>query len=647
MELRLGRRAFLVPIIAAVLIALAAIGGFTLTRDDAQDQERDAFFRDLVAARFEFANTVQVAVQSFAQLGVSGVAPTADARAAGIDAIELVGPQGPANLSPALQSSLDVARDTGAVRATPPLRRPGYSTPVVLLVQPRYQEGMPHTTTASRRAGLTGFVVAILSPAAAAGQAFQGIDGSVVVHDGGDVLLRAGTTGNDDPIRARFDVAGRSWQIDGRAHTGNSAATPIVLLIVGLTLAGGMLFTGQALHQIEAQATARAEDREDDLSTIAAVGPLLQQSLDLAEVLPAATSFLADRFSLDGVAVAYVDEGGDLVQAFSLGHRVPGIVERLVSVPAPPAEVKAGEAFAIPLLRGGRAVGALYALPRRNLSQERTRTLVSVADLFGTAVANARQYEREQLAVKRLQDLDRLKTEFLGTVSHELRTPIAAIVGFGGLLDSGLEDMSIEEQRDFLGRLLRNATSLSSLVQDLLDFSRIGRASFRLHAEEVELRELADRVIGQLATPDQEHRYSIESPPRVWAFADSEAVERVLVNLLSNAAKYSPPDSAITVTLAQHGEAATIMVDDNGVGVSEEDRPHVFQRFFRGTSPAAMNTRGAGIGLAVVKDVVERLGGSVSVDAAPSGGARFTVVLPAHPSSESPAEMKGATHEIP
>jgi signal transduction histidine kinase len=284
----------------------------------------------------------------------------------------------------------------------------------------------------------------------------------------------------------------------------------------------------------------------------------------------------------------------------------------------------------VPLLRGGRVIGALHASGRVDLSPQRTRTFVTVAERIGTALANARQFERERETVRRLTEIDRLQNEFLGTVSHELQTPITAILGFSSMLDEQYDDLTPEERRDFVRRVSRNATSLSRLVRELLDFSRLGRRQFELHPHEIDLSELTTRIIDQFAGLVERHRIVLDAPAGIWALADIEAVERVLSNLLSNAAKYSPADTTITVTLSHVGDEARITVDDAGPGVAEEDAPHVFHRFYRGNSPAAVKTRGAGIGLAVVKELVDRMGGSVSVGVSPQGGARFTVILPVH-----------------
>ncbi|MEY2567365.1 MAG: hypothetical protein QOE35_1894 [Actinomycetota bacterium] len=642
MEFRLGPRALVVPAVAAALVAAASVGGFFLSRDDGRDHDTKRFLHAYAPAQLDFADAVNATLQRLTHPSVSASAAT------GVDSVSDVGPEGLSTGGTTTETVFALARDTGAMRATAPVTMPDHHDRVTLIVIPHYRDGA--ATTAQRRSSLTGYTVAVLVPADLARQHLATSGGSIVVSDGGATLFRAGPPLRNDGnvVRARLDVGGRSWLLAARPQFAGPGGAPAAVLVVGLVLALGLLLTGRALHDVESSATQRAQDREDDLRTVAGLSPLLQQSLELAEVLPAATSFLADRFGLVGIAVCYIDDSGGLVQAFSLGQRVPGLPDETGALRPAPREVRAGQPLTVPLLRGGRAVGILHAMPGRDLGPERTRTLLAVADMFGTAVANARQYEREQLALRRLQELDRMKTEFLGTVSHELRTPIAAIVGFSGLLDAGLEQMPIEEQRDFLARLMRNAASLSSLVQDLLDFSRLGRPSFELHPEELDLGDLTARIIRQTATPDEEHRYVVDAARTVWAFADADAVERVVTNLLSNAAKFSPPQSVISITLSQQGEAAVLMVDDTGPGVAEGDRDHVFERFYRGASAAAVSTRGAGIGLAVVKDVVERMGGSVSVEPAPGGGARFVVMLPTRPAgtaspSSSSAATKGGT----
>jgi signal transduction histidine kinase len=652
-ELRLGRRALAVSAVAAILTAAAGIGGFVLTRTHERDDARRVFLRDALPAVTTFETAVHAAVTGAARLAGPN-APAADAAAAraGLEAIVEV-PAGPGSATPAavmatgdrgivitpdaatqaaIDATFDVARDRAEVRASPPVATGGRIAPVTLIVVPRYRSDAPTATTAQRRVALERFTVGVLRPADAADslRPLAADGGGVAVSDGDAVLLATGRRTGDDPVRVRFAVAGRSWTVTAVPPAGDSGTLPFAVLGGGLGLAVLMLASGRRSYAIEQRAVAEAAAREEDLGAVAVMGPLLQESLDLSDVLPAASAFLADHFDLEGVSIAYADDEGELIEAFTLGRRLIGVPRHPGELRSPPSELRAGEVAAVPLLRGGRVIGALHAMARIDLSPQRTRTFVTVAERVGTAVANARQFEREREAVRRLTELDRLQNEFLGTVSHELQTPITAILGFSSMLDEQYDDLTAEERRDFVARVARNATSLSSLVRELLDFSRLGRGQFNLNVHEIDLSEVLTRVVEQFAGLVERHRIVLEAQPGVWALADSEAVERIVSNLLSNAAKYSPAGTAIDVALSHHGDRARIIVDDAGPGVAEEDRPHVFHRFYRGNSAAAVETRGAGIGLAVVKDLVERMGGTVAVGGAPTGGARFTVVLPVH-----------------
>jgi signal transduction histidine kinase len=642
------------------VVAIAGIGGFLLTREQARDNTRQRFFTAVAPAQLGFAADINESVSSFSRLGAGPRSPANDAVALGLEAVVDVNAAGPttsadilaaltergvavargSDVESELEQTLDRALDTGAVRASAPIGRG--NTRTTLLVLPVFRPGAVLVTTADRRSGLAGYVVGALQPRNAASRRLTGIPGgSVEVQDAGAVLFDAGPrrAPDDETLESRLPVAGRSWLISARPDLGATGTTPGLVLASALLLAAALLAAGRYLAHMERLAGQQAEQRERDLSTIAGVGPLLQESLDLAEVLPAASAFLADRFDLDGVSVSYVDDGGRLVEAFTVGRRLAGIPSRPAELRSTPPEVAPGDVVSVPLLRGGRVIGAVHALANKGLTHERTRTLATVGEMIGTAVSNARLYEREQDSVRRLQELDRLKTEFLGTVSHELRTPITAILGFSQLLHEEFEGIPVDQRRDFVARVARNAASLNTLVQDLLDFSRIGRPSFELHLQEVDLTEATNRILDQLATMVEHHRVLIESPGNVWVFADPEAVERIVSNLLSNAVKFSPPDSVVTVTIGHHPDGASFVVDDAGPGVSEEDRPLVFHRFYRGDSAAAMSTRGAGIGLAIVKDLVDRMQGTIEVSTAPGGGARFAVVLPARPQDDP------ATHE--
>jgi signal transduction histidine kinase len=188
--------------------------------------------------------------------------------------------------------------------------------------------------------------------------------------------------------------------------------------------------------------------------------------------------------------------------------------------------------------------------------------------------------------------------------------------------------LSEPDRLDYLERIDRNAASLGLLVDDLLDFARLDRHTFTVTPQPVNLSELVPAVVEQTSSILPEHRLTMTMAPDVVAVADPSAVERILVNLLSNAAKYTPPNTTVDVTVDRLATKATITVTDDGPGIPASERERIFDRFYRVDNHAARTTRGVGIGLALVLELVKLLEGTITVSDGPKGGTRFTVELP-------------------
>lgn len=349
-------------------------------------------------------------------------------------------------------------------------------------------------------------------------------------------------------------------------------------------------------------------------------------------VLSAVAMKLAADLDLAAVGVWRVEDDGRFTETFATGHgalRAP-CPERPVDPTAVPERLGPGEEALVPLQRSGRVLGALGVRPRAAMGRAEMATVRAVGDVLAGAIAEAQIEEREQEVARRLEEVDLLKTEFLTTASHVLRTPLTAIVGFGSVLETSYDRLSDDQRREFIGRIAHNATALAQLVDDLLDFSRLERHACGVQLHTVDLSAALAELVEKLGDVLGAHHVDLRVTPGVTASTDRSVFERVVSNLLSNAAKFSPPASTIGVGLERHGDHAVVTVDDEGPGVPPDERPHVFSRFYRGHSDAALRTRGAGIGLSVVKRLVEDLHGAVSVGTSPGGGARFAVMLPIH-----------------
>jgi len=298
----------------------------------------------------------------------------------------------------------------------------------------------------------------------------------------------------------------------------------------------------------------------------------------------------------------------------------------------------------VPVHRDGTAVGVLNVYLRRphRFTSEETEFLIALAEHAGIAIDRARLFAHEKEAAERLRDLDRLKSDFVATVSHELRTPLTAIEGFALTLRQSWRQFPAEIRDELLERLEDNSRSLEHLITHLLDFGRLERGEFQVQLADEDVDELVDRILGNMVHELAGHALVSDVVPGLRVMADRYAFDRILGNLLSNAAKFSPPGSVIEVDAVRSGDEVQIAVRDRGPGIPPQDLEHVFDRFYRGVQRA----RGTGIGLAVVKDLVELHGGRVEVANAPvngGGGALFTVYLPwSRPASE-PGDVDMAT----
>lgn len=246
-----------------------------------------------------------------------------------------------------------------------------------------------------------------------------------------------------------------------------------------------------------------------------------------------------------------------------------------------------------------------------------------------TAMAELERRETELAALnQRLTELDRLKSQFFANVSHELRTPLTLILA---PLERRLQRPGAEpgEQRE-TELMLRNARLLYRHVADLLDAAKLEAGGMTLAWTELDLAALVRTMASHFESLAEERAiaYRINTPPRLTVQGDAEKLQRVLLNLLSNAFKFTPDTGGIMVRLTPRADAARIEVLDTGPGIPAEMRQAVFERFRQVEGGTQRHHGGTGLGLSIVKDFVELHGGSVVAEAGPGGGALFRVELP-------------------
>jgi len=245
-----------------------------------------------------------------------------------------------------------------------------------------------------------------------------------------------------------------------------------------------------------------------------------------------------------------------------------------------------------------------------------------------------RMIGRLEEAFSRVTQSEQRMRRFLADASHELRTPLTALRGTSQvLLRHGDEDRPevIEAVRDIHDEAVR----LSHLVDDLLTLNRLD-AEESLQPEEISLPAFIDDFADRYASAwsDREFDFDRDAFERARVWADPEALRRMLLNVVDNAAKYSSAESPIRVTAEAGPQTVAIQVSDGGPGLSEEDQRHVFERFYRGSESRSRRTGGSGLGLAIVQALAQRSAGSVSLDTAPGRGTTVSITLPTADSRE-------------
>ncbi len=238
--------------------------------------------------------------------------------------------------------------------------------------------------------------------------------------------------------------------------------------------------------------------------------------------------------------------------------------------------------------------------------------------------------------IEALQELDRIKDELLSTVNHELRTPLTSLRGFAELML--MREFPREKQRELLGVILEESLRLERLVTDLLDLQRAGRGGLDYHFQrDLDLMSVvmeAARPFAIDAAGNERVRIEAPATPSM-VRADPQRIHQVIANLLSNAIKFSGQHAEIVVQVRNEGSFALVSVEDNGPGIPAAALPQLFERFYRVDNSATRRVGGSGLGLSLVRAIIEAHGGEVNVESEVGKGSRFWFSLP-HAIGEAP-----------
>jgi signal transduction histidine kinase len=286
--------------------------------------------------------------------------------------------------------------------------------------------------------------------------------------------------------------------------------------------------------------------------------------------------------------------------------------------------------IAVPLVRSGRALGALGIRsyePTTAYTEDDARMLALFADQAAAALTTVEAFGRQREAVEQLERLNRAKSEFVSIVSHEFRTPLTGIQGFSEMMRD--EELTLDEMREYAGDINKDAQRLNRMIDEMLDLDRMESGRMTIHPERMDLNSVVEEAVDRVRPNAPNHTLTLDLQSHLPQIqADRDRITQVASNLLNNAVKYSPTGGRITVTTRAEGDQLRLDVRDEGLGIPPEALETIFERYSRVDSQATKDIPGTGLGLPIVRQIVQLHGGKVWAESELGRGSVFHVVLP-------------------
>jgi PAS domain S-box-containing protein len=303
----------------------------------------------------------------------------------------------------------------------------------------------------------------------------------------------------------------------------------------------------------------------------------------------------------------------------------------------------------LPLRTRREMLGALVIAandPERRITDDKLPLAEELAERAALAVENAKLYTEQVDARRKVEDLSRLKDEFLSIASHELRTPVTSIKGYTQLAKTLIRENDLPTSEEYLDIALDQIDRMSRLIVELLDVSRIETGRLEIRHEPISWVQFVRGMVNRQHTAVSDRRFHLNVPNTdAVVMGDRDRLEQVLGNLLENAVKYSPEGSEIFVDVQERGDQIVTSVCDRGIGIPNDELSQVFERFHRGRQVSSTNYGGLGLGLYIAKEIVDRHSGAISVESKEGSGTTFFFSLPAAPAvtaSVAPQEQPQA-----
>jgi signal transduction histidine kinase len=292
--------------------------------------------------------------------------------------------------------------------------------------------------------------------------------------------------------------------------------------------------------------------------------------------------------------------------------------------------------IAVPLQLHGEVIGVVEAVNKQDgteMSWDDVEILSTLATQAAVAVNNARLLSQLQAAYDELNELDRMKSEFIAVAAHELRTPLSLILGYSAFLRANASGLAREQAEV----VLQGAMRLRSLIDDMANLREVDAGEAVLQLETVPMQELVELSVEEMKhiAEAKQQRIHLSMPAcPVLVEADRERITLALVNLLSNAVKFTPSGRRVGVRVGSARGEAWATVWDTGIGISQDQQARVFDRFYQAEGSLTRQYGGMGLGLSIVKEMVDIHHGSVSVESQPGKGSAFTIRIPIYQTAQ-------------
>lgn len=284
----------------------------------------------------------------------------------------------------------------------------------------------------------------------------------------------------------------------------------------------------------------------------------------------------------------------------------------------------------VPIKVKNTIIGVLFVhSTKKRAFSGKMRMLIAFANEAGIAIENARLY-KDASTVGALREADRLKTELLANVSHDLRTPLTSIKGYSTTILRHYAKLSDQEKRDFLKEIDLASDRLTELIENLLQLSKLEAGGFRMNREPVSIDTLIANSVEDIQQKAEGHRFAVKTPKSLPLLeADPRRIRQVIDNLLTNAAKYSPEGTEISVVCLCDDQNLSVQVKDQGVGIAANEIEKIFERFYQADSGTSSHKAGGvGLGLAICKGIIEAHKGRIWAQSELGKGSAFTFTLP-------------------